>query len=224
MRYKAVLLDYYGTLVGEDDAIIARIVRRIAEASPVNCAPDAVLRDWRFGELCDLAHGENFKTQRQIEQESLAALLQLYNVGLDPAGLSEELWRHWQAPEVFDDAAWFLQQIDVPTCVVSNIDTEDLDLAISNAGWSFDHVVTSEMCRAYKPRQEVFARGLSAVGCRPDEVLHVGDSLRVDMAGAQNAGIDAAWINRKGRPIPTGAPAPDFEAPDLRGLFSMLAR
>ncbi|KPK86334.1 MAG: hypothetical protein AMJ81_01435 [Phycisphaerae bacterium SM23_33] len=224
MRYKAIFLDYYGTLAAEDDAIIDRIVRRIADVSPVDCSPEDVLRNWRFHHLCDMAHGENFKPQRQIEEESLAALLELYRVDLDPAELSAELWQYWRAPQVFEDAGWFLRHIDAPTCVVSNIDTEDLERAMSNAGWAFDYVVTSEMCRAYKPRQQVFARALTAAGCQPDEVLHVGDSLRIDVAGAQNVGIDAAWINRKRRKLPPGTPAPCFECVDLRQLLGRLTR
>ena len=224
MDYKAVFLDYYGTLVAEDDAIIRRIAGRIAEASPLACTPGEVLRGWgrTFAELCDMAHGQYFKTQRQIELDSLEDVLARHRADLDAAELSEELWDYWQAPAAFEDAHWFLGEIDVPACIVSNIDTKDMEAATGDAGWSFEHVVTSEMCKAYKPRAEVFGRALAAVGLEAHEVLHVGDSLRTDVLGARNAGIDAAWINRKGRNASDGLPVPRFAASGLRGLLAML--
>jgi FMN phosphatase YigB (HAD superfamily) len=42
------------------------------------------------------------------------------------------------------------------------------------------------------------------LGLRAEEVVHVGDSLTADVAGAQAAGIAAVWVNRCGRPVPDG--------------------
>jgi 2-haloacid dehalogenase/putative hydrolase of the HAD superfamily len=33
----------------------------------------------------------------------------------------------------------------------------------------------------------------------PSQVLHIGDSLSSDVAGAYNLGIDSFWLNRKKR-------------------------
>ena len=47
-----------------------------------------------------------------------------------------------------------------------------------------------------KPSPRIFAHALAAVGLEPHEAWHVGDNLYADIAGAQAAGIHAAWIHR----------------------------
>ncbi|MCM3783434.1 HAD family hydrolase [Neobacillus mesonae] len=57
-----------------------------------------------------------------------------------------------------------------------------------------------ESVRSYKPRPEMFQQALTLSGLQPDEVVHVGDSLKSDILGAQSAGLAAIWLNRLGRP------------------------
>jgi len=45
-----------------------------------------------------------------------------------------------------------------------------------------------------KPYPEVYAPVLALLGLPLDEVLAVGDALRTDIAGAQQAGIDSCWV------------------------------
>jgi 2-haloacid dehalogenase/putative hydrolase of the HAD superfamily len=69
---------------------------------------------------------------------------------------------------------------------VSNIDRADLDAALAHhelAGY-FTHLVTSQDARAYKPRPEMFTTALGLLRLGPHEVIHVGDSLTSDVAGA----------------------------------------
>lgn len=202
MAFRAVLLDFYGTLVEEDDAVIARIVERIASAAGAD--PLEVGRRWSesFAAACASAHGERFRSQREIELETLHALLDELGAPLDAGALSEHLFRYWTAPEPRPGAARFLDALVLPACVVSNIDTADIERALERLGWSFDALVTSESCRAYKPRPEMFDAALASLGCARDEVLHVGDSLGSDVAGAGRLGIATAWVNRRGRPLP----------------------
>ena len=48
MRYKALLLDFYGTLVEGDDCIIQDILGAIVARSPVSSDTRQIGRDWRF--------------------------------------------------------------------------------------------------------------------------------------------------------------------------------
>jgi 2-haloacid dehalogenase/putative hydrolase of the HAD superfamily len=88
--------------------------------------------------------------------------------------------------------------------VVSNIDRSDLEAAIGYHSLAFDHVVSSEDVKSYKPGPEIFERGLDPLGARRDDVLHIGDSLSSDVAGATRAGIPVAWLNRSARQRPAG--------------------
>jgi 2-haloacid dehalogenase/putative hydrolase of the HAD superfamily len=48
----------------------------------------------------------------------------------------------------------------------------------------------------------MFRTALAKLGCAPAEVLHVGDSLGSDVAGAGRLGIDVAWVNAASRALP----------------------
>jgi len=208
MHYKALLLDFYGTLVAEDDLVIAALLAEIAALSPVSSDARQIGRDWNFHALCQSAYGADFQTQRALETASLRLLLERYQVDLNADAMAERLFAHWQAPAVFEDAARFLNASPLPVCVVSNIDTADLRAACAHAGWKFDFMVTSESCRSYKPRPEMFRCALDLMGCHAREAVHVGDSLSSDVKGAQAAGIDVVWVNRTHKPLPNGMAAP----------------
>ena len=49
-----------------------------------------------------------------------------------------------------------------------------------------------------KPDPRLFHFALDQAGCAPNEMLHVGDSLEYDVAGATVAGVHAVWLNRDG--------------------------
>ncbi len=48
-----------------------------------------------------------------------------------------------------------------------------------------------------KPSALIFTAALQAAVCRPEEAVHIGDSLWHDVAGAQKSGIHTVWLNRK---------------------------
>ncbi|MGH2898258.1 MAG: HAD family hydrolase, partial [Solirubrobacteraceae bacterium] len=161
--YRALLVDFYGTLVAEDDALVARISERVAARSGQGISAAEVARRWhqRFAVLCGAAHCASFRTQREIELESLAHTARQCDAALDVASLAGEMFAYWAAPTPLDGAAAFLREYAGPICVVSNIDATELETAIRGLGWELEHVVTSESCRAYKPRPEMFLSALA---------------------------------------------------------------
>jgi FMN phosphatase YigB (HAD superfamily) len=44
----------------------------------------------------------------------------------------------------------------------------------------------------------------------------------MDVLGAQRIGMDAAWINRDGEPLPPGIDRPTYEIRDLGDLATIL--
>jgi len=91
-----------------------------------------------------------------------------------------------------------------------------------------DSVVISDAFGLRKPRAEIFEAVLGELGVARDEVLHVGDSLRADVAGAAALGIRTAWITRRVREPEQklaeheGA-LPDHTLADLAELPALLA-
>ncbi len=105
-----------------------------------------------------------------------------------------------------DGATWRLDPDTVPLLrdlrgeglrllVVSNFDSRvrgiltALRLAHAN-----DPITLSSEAGAAKPDPAIFATALAAERLAPHEVLHVGDTVREDWAGARAAGIDVVLI------------------------------
>lgn len=57
----------------------------------------------------------------------------------------------------------------------------------------FSFVVSSEEAGVEKPQPELFALCAQKAGVSPAECLFVGDSLKGDVLGAENAGMQALW-------------------------------
>jgi 2-haloalkanoic acid dehalogenase type II len=223
-RPRALLLDFYGTVVHEDHDIISEICGRVAVASPLGIGAAEVRTYWgdTYRRLCATSHGPTFQTQRELTQRSLRRILEQFQAELDVEAISQPLYSYWTRPTPFAESVEVLAGCDVPVCLVSNIDNADLSSALAHTGLHFEHIVTSQTCRAYKPRGEMFARALSLLNARPEEALHVGDSLGSDVRGARAAGIRVLWVNRNGRKAPSGDGAPDWVSRDLRGLLQIL--
>jgi FMN phosphatase YigB (HAD superfamily) len=89
-------------------------------------------------------------------------------------------------------------------------------------------LVVSDAFGLRKPRAEIFAEVVSRLGVAPAEALHVGDSLRADVAGAANAGLRTAWITRRVSDAEAAlaaheGPRPDHVIGDLAELPELVA-
>ena len=89
-------------------------------------------------------------------------------------------------------------------------------------------LVVSDTFGLRKPRAEIFAEVLQRLGVTPRETLHVGDSLRADVAGAANAGLRTAWITRRVKDADAAlaaheGPRPDHVIGDLAELPDLVA-
>lgn len=90
-------------------------------------------------------------------------------------------------------------------------------------------IVISEEVGIRKPRGEIFEAVVESMGMKPEEILHVGDNLRADVAGAAAAGMRTVWLTRQvADPERAMAryegPQPDFALEDLLDLPVLAAR
>ena len=150
------------------------------------------------------SYGETFRTQRNIEQESLAKTIEYFKSTADAEELSNEMFEYWQKPPIFPESKQFLAECPVPVYIVSNIDTCDINVAIAYHGLTPAGVFTSQDALSYKPRKELFEYALKLTGLQPEDVIHIGDSLSSDVKGASSLGIDTIWVNRGNREVPEG--------------------
>jgi 2-haloacid dehalogenase/putative hydrolase of the HAD superfamily len=217
---RGLLLDFYGTVVEDDDAIIDEIAEQVAAGASVPVFGHDVSEAWGR-EFEAVAAGPEFRSLRESAMRSLAAVMAAVGCAGDPAALCAAQFRYWRSPPLRPGTREFLSRVTVPICVVSDVDREDLEAAMAHHGLAFTAVVTSEDVGAYKPDRAMFTRALAALGLGPDEVLHVGDSIDADVGGAHAAGIRAAWINRRGHAVPEDAPVA-YEITDLAGLAAII--
>jgi putative hydrolase of the HAD superfamily len=108
----------------------------------------------------------------------------------------------------FDDALSVLAEMrgrGLAVVVASNWDAS-LPGVLARVGLegALDGVVCSAVAGAPKPFANVFHAALALAGAAPREAVHVGDSLELDIAGAQALGIRAILLQREGGRAPTG--------------------
>ncbi|MCX4740841.1 HAD family hydrolase [Streptomyces antibioticus] len=81
-----------------------------------------------------------------------------------------------------------------------------------------DGVFYSARTGAVKPEREAFAAVEHASQLRPDELLHVGDSVNADVHGAAAAGWHTVWLDRHHK---AGPLMPAASTPCLRSLNAL---
>jgi FMN hydrolase / 5-amino-6-(5-phospho-D-ribitylamino)uracil phosphatase len=139
--------------------------------------------------------------------------------------LAEELnalyFKHrFAAIELYPDVLPALEALGAryPLGLVSNGNTRPEHCGL---GGRFGFVVFAQEAGCAKPDRRIFAAACRQAGCMAPELLHVGDSLENDVAGANAFGAVSVWLNRDGRANGTGV-APAFEIRSLDQLVGLL--
>jgi FMN phosphatase YigB (HAD superfamily) len=78
----------------------------------------------------------------------------------------------------------------------------------------FKVVVISGEVGYRKPHPEIFRRALSGLGAKPEQAVHIGNSLEEDVAGAKNIGMRSVLITP--RAVEGGTVEPDLSVPSLK--------
>jgi FMN hydrolase / 5-amino-6-(5-phospho-D-ribitylamino)uracil phosphatase len=86
----------------------------------------------------------------------------------------------------------------------------------------FHAMIAAHTHGASKPEPALFHLACRELGCAPDEVVHLGDDIELDVRGARAAGLHAVWINRASHSWP-GDDVPDT-VPDLDAFEHWLAQ
>lgn len=205
MSIKAFFVDFYGTIVHEDGEVIKKITKIICDTGRVENPSDVGGFWWKdFQTMFMNSYDDTFETQRALEEKSLAHTLEKFGSNADAKELSNMMFAHWVNPPIFEDSKEFFEKSPLPVYVVSNIDTSDILTAIDFHDLHPAGVFTSEDAKSYKPRKELFELALAKSGLKPDEVIHIGDSVSSDVQGALKLGIRVLWLNRFGKSIPEG--------------------
>jgi putative hydrolase of the HAD superfamily len=189
----------------------------VADKYPI--AAMRALRDAMSIERPDLAH--DFTAQRLLTLERAFATCGMGNEHVDAA--FEVYYAARNAVECYDDTlpALAVLSSQVPLISLSN---GNADLERIGLKHHFRACISSRDVGYAKPHAAIFRAACGALGIAPEHVLHVGDDPLLDVAGARDAGLRSAWLNRGDAAWSHGA-APDLVIGDLNELAAwMLAR
>ncbi|WP_180953686.1 HAD family hydrolase [Bacillus sp. T33-2] len=217
---KAIFLDFYGTVVHEETETMMNICHKIKQQSLTEASAVEIGQFWmkEFNDLLIGGRGDTFLKQRELSASSLRNTLTQFRSDANEDELLESMFNHWKNPSIFTDAADFFAKNTIPVYILSNVDHADIIEAINVLQLKVDRVITSEHVKSYKPHREMFDYALKVSGRSPEEVMHVGDSLTSDVAGANRVGINSVWVNRSNKQV-TGNVQPDFV---VQGLSEIL--
>ena len=82
----------------------------------------------------------------------------------------------------------------------------------------FEFAIYSSDTIYRKPHPSIFESAVAYLGMNPKEILFVGDSIFMDVVGAQGIGMKSAWLNREGKNLPPDI-NPDYELHSLKDLL-----
>jgi len=223
-RFQILTFDCYGTLIDWETGIFS-VLRPILAAHSKMISDFALLE--MYSELEAKAEQGEFQPYREVLQsvvhgfgERLGFMPSASEVRSLPDSLA-----HWPP---FADTVAALRRLKshYQLAIISNVDDDLFAATAPKLGVAFDHVITAQQARAYKPSLKVFRMAQEKIAVAPERWLHVGQSIYHDVIPAKSLGIATVWVNRPSlRPGAGAARAasgqPDLQVPNLSTLANL---
>lgn len=194
-RLKYITFDCYGTLIDWESGIVSVLGPMLA-AHGVESTPEAILH--LYGEFEARAEQGPYRKYRKVLEQVVRDFGE--RMGFEPTAvelgsLAASLpgWRPF--PEVVPALRRLAAQYQLG--IISNIDNDLFAHTSKLLKVGFRTVVTAEHTRSYKPAEAHFRLALERLGARPDEMLHVAESLYHDIGPTGALGWRNVWVNRR---------------------------
>lgn len=132
--------------------------------------------------------------------------------------LSRTAWRRYD--DVLPCLDWLLAA-GVGIAAVTNASGNHQRIKLAELGLAgyFDYVGIAGELGVAKPDPLMFETVCQALGCAPEEAVHIGDKLETDACGARDAGLTGVWLCRAGE---SGADAPGVHVIDTLDVLPEL--
>lgn len=99
--------------------------------------------------------------------------------------------------EAFLDAKVLANYTEKPIGVISNFNSGLSNLLAKKLpGVNFKHIIISETEGVAKPSLEFYKIAIERTGINPNEILYIGDSLKLDVIPAKSLGFQVKLIDR----------------------------
>ena len=230
-NYDALTFDCYGTLIDWESGI-AGALRPVVDAHGETVSDDELMA--LYAEIEGVGKSGEYRRYRDVLRNTVIGICE--RLDFEPSAseaecLAESLG-NWQP---FDDTVDALCRLQsrYKLCIVSNVDDDLFAGTQRTLGIDFDFVVTAEQAGSYKPSHNNFAMAVSRIGVPKERVLHVAESVKLDIVPAKGFGMNTVWVNRhaglerEGSGSASGNPTggnsgADLEVPDLKTLADMM--
>ncbi|SAK82967.1 haloacid dehalogenase [Caballeronia glebae] len=223
---RAVIFDAYGTLFD-----VHSVVAAAEQLFPGH--GDALSKLWRrkqieYTQLRTLADpsGAHYEPFWKITIDALrhaAARLKLADALTSAA--EKRLMDEYACLSAFPDTLPALRSLrdglGIPLAILSNGNPPMLDIAVKSAGMGglFDHALSVDAARAYKPAPAAYALGTRAFDAAARDIVFAS-SNGWNVAGATWFGYTTFWINRAALPLEELGVAPHGSG---RGMADLIA-
>lgn len=219
-RYKAVAFDGFPIF---DLRSVAAAAEQAAPGRGTELVSTWRTRQFEYQWLRALAN--DYADFWQTTQDSLVFALRALRLDLD-APTRERLLGAFTRITVWPDvpeAVRRLRQAGLGVAIVSNMTQRLLDDGLQRAGLSgaFDHVLSTDAIRSYKPHPQAYQLGVQALGLPREDILFA-PFAGWDAAGAKAFGHPTFWINRFGAPAEELGTPPDGTGRDMADLSRFL--
>jgi 2-haloacid dehalogenase len=223
-QFQVLSFDCYGTLIDWETGIFSAL-RSILAAHGKETFDSELLT--LYSDLESAAEQGEYRPYREVLEsvvrgfgERLAFLPTDAQVRSLPDSLAS-----WQP---FSDTVGALRKLKAryQLAVISNVDDNLFAATARRLEVPFDHVITAQQARAYKPSLRIFNLARQRIGVAPEKWLHAAQSVYHDVIPARSMRISTVWVNRPSPRPGVGAAKvasgqPDIEVPDLKTLAQL---
>ena len=207
-RVSTVTFDSYSTLVDVDAAEEA-LSERVEEAEPVS-------RLWRSRSLeytMVANHVDGYQTFYEMNRDALQYALEANDADVTPEE-REEILGVYHELDVFPDVRDAIERVrdaGYDCYVLSNGNPEMLESLIDHTDIEdlVEDTISADEVETFKPSAELYRHAAERTDTPIEEMVHVAN-LWFDVPGAQHAGMQAVWVNRKDEPWEQFGDDPDL--------------
>lgn len=223
-QYDVITFDCYGTLIDWETGML-KALRSLLINHNIQLDDEQILA--LFAEFEAEQEKGEYLTYRQILKNVVSQFGQ--RLGFEPSPAEQDALpdsiQHWQP---FPDTIAALKSLKqrFKLAIISNIDDSLFVATAKHLEVDFDHVITAEQVRSYKPSLNNFRVAIDRIGVPAEKILHSACSVYHDILPASSLGLATVWVNRRTGKAGSGASLAataqaDLEVPDLQTLAAL---
>ncbi|MEU4235573.1 haloacid dehalogenase type II [Nonomuraea sp. NPDC026600] len=226
---KALMFDFYGTIVDMQGGLIDAITPYLARKNYTANPPSRVVTWWRRthfeNSMIDALLHRDHTSYREIGRQTVHYTLEragIEHTDEEVLDLVAQIERLKPFPDVVDALAE-VKTHGLHLVILSNGDPDMLANGVPYSGtehlWS--RVISVAEANSFKPHADTYRTAAKLIGLPQEEVLFVANHA-FDCVGAKAAGMKTAFVDRRKRPFGNTHYAPDLVVDDFVHLAKVI--